>query len=616
MCGLVGYVNDKLFENEINYKLINSLIHRGPDDQSSLTFNDYGVFLGHTRTSIIDLTNGSQPLSTSNKDYTIIFNGGIYNFEALREELTSKGYVFSTTSDTEVLLNSYIEWGECVSDKLNGDFSFAIFDKRKKIIFFSRDPLGTKPLYFYEYNNFFMFSSELKPFKYLPIHLKPEIDNQVLTNKIFNDSENDQYTFLRNVINSDNGSNYIFDLKNRKLLKKRYFFLKETIEIKDYEESKYHLNYLLTKSCKLRSKIDVNLTSSLSGGLDSSIITTISSNEKFIRGKYKTVFSINYKNDLNPEFDNASRLASQNNLNHDILYLNHENIDFDLIDKISFHNEMITEPSIGPWILFQYMKKKGFKVSLDGHGADELFAGYKSHPEKIINSNFLLLFSKYWDDLDNSRYEMMDELEKKQYKKSSRIKFLLKNILNINSKNNKKIESNLIDLPNHKNKHRDKNIYKTKHKFNSMLYDQLFHGSFQTLNKKFDRLSMAHGFEIRPPFYDKEVISFALSIPPEFKIKNGYSKKILRDTYKDYLPKSIYNRKNKQGFSPQKNWYIKSLSDYVDFKINEPSFLNSSLFDGKKIQKKYNDLSHNKSYKLIKNMFSLIQANSIINNFS
>ena len=108
----------------------------------------------------------------------------------------------------------------------------------------------------------------------------------------------------------------------------------------------------------MRSKIDVNLTSSLSGGLDSSIISTIASNEKFIREKYETVFSINYKNDLNPEFNNAASLTGQNNLNHDVLYLDYESIDFDLIDKISFHNEMITEPSIGPWLIFQYMKKK------------------------------------------------------------------------------------------------------------------------------------------------------------------------------------------------------------------------------------------------------------------
>ena len=128
MCGLVGYVNNKTFENEINYKLVNSLVHRGPDDQSSVSFNDVGVFFGHTRTSIIDLTSGSQPLSTLNKDYTIIFNGGIYNFESLKEELISKGYVFSTTSDTEeYFLNPTLRWGEDVSQKLNGDFAFAIF---------------------------------------------------------------------------------------------------------------------------------------------------------------------------------------------------------------------------------------------------------------------------------------------------------------------------------------------------------------------------------------------------------------------------------------------------------------------------------------------------------
>ena len=616
MCGLVGYVNNKTFENEINYKLVNSLVHRGPDDQSSVSFNDAGVFFGHTRTSIIDLTSGSQPLSTLDKNYTIIFNGGIYNFESLKEELILKGYVFSTTSDTEVLLKSYIEWGEDVSQKLNGDFAFAIFDKKKNIIFFSRDHLGTKPLFFYEFNNFFMFSSELKPFKFLPPELRPKIDSQVLINKIYKDSENDKYTFLKNVVNSDNGTNYIFDLKNRKLSKKRFFFLKEIEEVKNYEESKYQLNYLLTKSCKLRSKIDVNLTSSLSGGLDSSIISTIASNEKFIREKYETVFSINYKNDLNPEFNNAASLTGQNNLNHDVLYLDYESIDFDLIDKISFHNEMITEPSIGPWLIFQYMKKKGFKVSLDGHGADELFAGYKSHPEKIQKSNLLLLFSKYWHDLDSSRYEMMDDSEKKLYKKSSKIKFLIKSVFNLSSQKSKKSQINFIDLPVRNNAPREKSIYKTKHRFNSMLYDQLFNGSFQTLNKKFDRLSMAHGFEIRPPFYDKDVISFALSLPPEFKIKNGYSKKILRDTYKEYLPTSTYDRKNKQGFSPQKNWYVKSLNNYVDFKINESSFLNSNLFDGKKIKKKYDDFSQSKNYKMTKLMFSFIQANSIMKNYT
>ena len=149
-----------------------------------------------------------------------------------------------------------------------------------------------------------------------------------------------------------------------------------------------------------------------------------------------------------------------------------------------------------------------------------------------------------------------------------------------------------------------------------MLYDQLFNGSFQTLNKKFDRLSMAHGFEIRPPFYDKDVISFALSLPPEFKIKNGYSKKILRDTYKEYLPTSTYDRKNKQGFSPQKNWYVKSLNNYVDFKINESSFLNSNLFDGKKIKKNMMILIKVKNYKMTKLMFSFIQANSIMKNYT
>lgn len=617
MCGLVGYSYKSIFDNQINHKLVNSLYHRGPDDQGSIHFEDYGIFFGHARTSIIDIKNGKQPLSTPDGNYSIIFNGGIYNFESLKEILISKGYNFYTTSDTEVLLYSYIEWGEKVSEKLDGDFVFAIFDKKKEIIFFSRDHLGTKPLFFYKYQDFFMFASELKTFKFLPSNLKPKVDKQILTNKIFKDSENDQDTFLSNVFNSDNGTNYIYSLKNKKLLKSRYFFLQENkLKIQKYEESIEHLNFLLTNSCKLRAKIDVNLTSSLSGGIDSSIITAISSRELDIKKKYNTVFSIHYKDDLNPEFSNAKVLANRNHLNHEVLYLDPKKTDFDLVDKISFHNEMITEPALGPWLLFEFMKKKGFKVSLDGHGADELFAGYKSHPEKIMKSDLSLIFSDYWKDLDITRYEIMDENEKLKYRPSSKIKFIIKYFLARNNKMEESVMSQFLAYKPQQNRQREKSKYISRYKFNNHLYDQMFNGSFQTLNKKFDRLSMAHGFEIRPPFFDKELIRFALSLPPEFKIKDGFSKKILRDTFKENLPLDTIARKNKQGFSPQKNWYVNSLTDYVIFKLSEPSFLNSSLFDGKSIRNHYHNFSKNRSYKMTKQIFSLIQANTMNNNFS
>lgn len=616
MCGLVGYIYKNLFDNDTNNKLLNSLFHRGPDNQSYYISKEEGLFFGHCRTSIVDIQNGNQPLVTDSKEYAIIFNGGIYNYEYLREDLISKGYNFATFSDTEVLLKSYIEWGEEVSHKLNGDFSFAIYDKRKRKIFFSRDHLGTKPLYFYEFNSLFMFSSELKPFKFLPSNLKPKINTNILVNKIYNDSENDKDTFLSNVINSDNGTSYTFDLVNKELKKKRYFRLKENNEKLTYEESIEKLHHLLDMSCKLRSTIDVNLTSGLSGGIDSSIITSISSNNLFINKKYNKVFSINYKNDLNPEFINAKLVASKNNLEHDIMYIDPESNNIDLIDKISYHNEMITEPALGPWLLFEHMKKNGFKVSLDGHGADELFAGYKTHPQKIMDSNFFFLFSKYWDDLDHSRYEMMDNYERNLFKKASKFKFLLKKFIKIRPKEQLQHLSKHLEHRPSINIPREKNIYHSKYKFNSILYDQLFHGSFQTLNKKFDRLSMAHGFEIRPPFYDINVIRFALSLPPDFKIKNGFSKRILRDAYKKDLPKEIINRKNKQGFGPQKEWYVKSLKNYVSSKINEPDFSNSILFDGKKIKNEYYLNNEKLSYKFHRTLFSFIQANSIIKNFT
>ena len=310
MCGIVGLIkfdNKKISEFHLN-NFTSSLEHRGPDSKDIFLNETKTVGLGHTRTSIFDLSkNGSQPMSYLNKRYWITFNGTIYNFIEIKEELEILGHKFKSRTDTEVIIAAYVQWGNKCQFKFNGDWAFAIWDETKKNLFVSCDRFGTKPLYYIKNNNYFIFASELKAFMSLKDDLKQEFDYNFFL--WLGKNHGSINTFLKNIFLLPGGFQININQNKNFVLKKWWKTIDHLVDVpKNYTDQVLLFKDLFFNSCKIRLRTDVPIASGLSGGLDSSsIVGTIekikeaSFNLSRYEEKYHKVFFCEFKNDENSE---------------------------------------------------------------------------------------------------------------------------------------------------------------------------------------------------------------------------------------------------------------------------------------------------------------------------
>ena len=574
MCGIAGFFNINGLDSKYG-KLINnmtdSMIHRGPDNRG--IYCDDFIALGHRRLSVIDLETGNQPMFDSEKRVGVVFNGEIYNFKELRKELESFGFKFYTCSDTEVIIHSYIKWGESFINKLNGMFAFALYDKLKRKLYLYRDRLGIKPLYYAFFHDYIIFASEPKALFFFPI--SKDINKKALSYYLSSHQINLlSSTLYENVSLLDSGTFLSYDSSGIKKIK--YW------ELKFYDEDKgedYYIENIrekLKKATLLRLISHVPLGAYLSGGVDSSILVTIISDE--IRDKLKT-FSVGLDIEGYNEFEYSNLLNNTLNIEHfNYFFENNDFLNFNRL-LVEIKNFPLNVPNE---VLLYYISKKlkeYVTVVISGEGADELFGGYGLFLRSVHDYSKMFLFNKcpdfYNDNVEHFAKESLQRLYKST--KFSTIEEFLYNIYSVFTLDEKNhllnfyTEDDFI-INNFKDKLEE---CKKESYYDKFLYFLEMH-HLQGLLLRNDNATMAASVECRVPFTDFEFVEFAFNIPFKYKIKwknsesqikalisnaseinekLDISKYILKKSFKGSVPDKILNR-NKFSFPvPLNEWF-------------------------------------------------------------
>lgn len=568
MCGIVGVIQrSESVEKKDLEKMMNLLRHRGPDDDG--LFIDKNVGLGHVRLSIQDLsTAGRQPFACNANRFHIVFNGEIYNFLELREELKSD-YIFKTKTDTEVILAAYLKWGEECLEKFNGDWAFAIYDSVEKKIFASRDRYGIKPFYYYHDKSRFIFSSEIKAI--LPFIDVVQNDSLIYDYLVFKRTDHSKETFFSKVYRLGHGESLTY--QNDKLEINRWYNIRDRIK-KVEKPSMARFRELLNNSISMRLRSDVPVGVSLSGGIDSSAITSVvtSDLDRTDINTFSAVYGKNYSADES-EFIDCYRDELQN-----MHYTVPDSLSFlrDMEDFVYAQGEPVS--TIGPYAQFKVMElaKGKVKVTLDGQGADEQLAGY----HYFISTYFIELFKK------RKLYSLVREIFTYLIKQRSlfAFKYLIYYTLSNKLKNyaNRKtasfVKRDFMSQWEGNSEVRKKLLNPID--LNELLIDH-FEYKLEHLLKWDDLNAMNFSIESRVPFLDHNLVEYSLGLDSVWKIRNSETKFILRESVRDILPKKIYSRRDKKGFSNPADYWFRDpkIIEKVHNIIRSKSFENRGYFD-------------------------------------
>ena len=557
MCGISGIKAKG--DQERNIKQMSLLLqHRGPENTSFYNYENY--WLGHNRLRIIDIKNGDQPMFNSDKSVAIIFNGEIYNYRSLKARLKSKGFIFKTKSDTEVLINLYLDKGLRMFEFLNGIFAFAILDKNYDRLLLGRDHFGVKPLFYFHSNDSLIFSSESKAILSHPMVPKVKNKNAIhlLANLRYIQSKEG---IFKDIYQIPPGC-YIKYENNIVKVKSYYDFNPKTISI-DKRQAQEGIIDHFQKAVKKQLVSDVPIGVYLSGGIDSSAIVAMMSN---LGVKNISTFTLGF-NEPTDEFESAKIISDWFNTNHHQL-----NLDLNPLQNfpnVIWHSEVPKINLLQGFAMSSFVSKH-VKVVLGGLGGDELFAGYEIHRifymlkslnklipksmEKYIGNPLSEIISAFQRStgllrLDEYRRGLETVLASGNILKQL---LILRNVWDQDTSLLKVIYTpNFIKTGIRSVKEEFKNIA-SKYQNRSYL-DQVLSIEFQTkmINDYLwteDRMSMAHSIEQRVPFLDKDLVEFSFSIPAELKLSGGNTKSLFRTSLNNFLPKEIINKK-KWGFS-------------------------------------------------------------------
>lgn len=566
MCGISGILSfDGKYNKENILKMNKMLSHRGPDDEGTY-FDDF-IGLGHRRLSIIDLSKaGHQPMSDESKRYWIIFNGEVYNYLEIREELLEKGYAFHSNTDTEVILNSYIEWGvECLQ-KFNGMWAFAIWDKETKELFCARDRFGVKPFYYYHEDGYFVFASEIKAI--LEAEGVPREPNNIRILQYLGNYpllENNS-TFFKDIFQLP-PSHYALIKKGEVKIERYWDIEKKNIEGVGAKEKFLEL---FKDSIKLRLRSDVPVGTCLSGGLDSSSIVCVL-NKMIDPSKQKT-FSSCFEDKRFDEREYIEEVVKATSVNPFYTFPDIKEL-YPKIEKVVWHHdEPFDSTSIfAQWSVMELAKKNEVIVLLDGQGSDEILAGY--HPYKLflfldsvkrknlveIIKNYKYLFEavqSYRKTTDKSFLEFIKQISNSKFRSAKGDSNYTKKYINPEF-----LDSNLnelkLSLP-----------LKFNNKLENKLYQDTYFSSLPKLLQYEDRNSMAFSIESRVPFLDYRLVEFIFSLPVKYKLNKGWTKYILRKSMNGILPEKIRCRKDKMGFVTPQDIWLKEIETNVRQIVN------------------------------------------------
>lgn len=598
MCGVSGIYNfDKSnVSKEDVQELTQKLIHRGPDYGNIFLHNNLGI--GHRRLSIIDVSSKAhQPMSTKDNRYHIVFNGEIYNFLELKEELITKGCKFLTESDTEVLLEGYAFEGVDFIKKLNGMFAFAIYDKESYDIILARDRFGIKPLYFFNDNNRFIFSSEIEPIKKV-VNKKLNINKQALSEYMWFGNPLGDNTIYKEIKEVSPAT--IMKVSTNKIESKKYYNLIQPTK-QNLNESEVIKKIKLKLDNAVRRQLigEYPINIFLSGGIDSSTITAIAS--KYYSQKINT-YSVKFDFDKGEnELPLARQVAKKFNTNHHEVEINGQNLIPVIEQLVKAHGEPFADAANIPLFLLTKKLSSEIKVVLQGDGGDEVFGGYSryntvSNIAKWRKYRFVLPILNSINTNNKKLLRAKRFLNAILSKDDAKRNALLLTMEDANSNPYRTLNSNLNkDLNSLQAFKRYYDLYNNYDKKD--LVQNLFYTDMQVILKdtfleKVDKSTMQNGIEVRVPFLDNDLVDYMISIPAHYKVKNGKQKYLLKKAMEGTVPNEILYGK-KHGFGvPYGFWLTKDLKDYFIAQINTES--SKHFFNQEEVIKLFNNHIKNK----------------------
>lgn len=590
MCGIAGYIGKKNISISKIRDTMNVMKNRGPDFQDWCSFkhNETNIYLFHSRLSIIDLdVRSNQPFKFNN--YTIVFNGEIYNYIEVRTKLEKIGHKFSTDSDTEVLLKAYVEYGEQCVNYFNGMWAFAIWDDKNKFLFLSRDRFGEKPLYYHNTNNEFYFASEVKAIQSL-LDYKLKINYNhikrylVYGYKFLNKTKNN---FFKDVDEVEYANNILINTEGE-IIKSKFWKPKSNIEKLSLNDAIDGVKKHLIQSVKLRLRSDVPLAFCLSGGVDSASLASIAKKEF---GYDVTAFSIIDQDERYNELDNINATVKDLNCKSHLVHLDYKNMIDRLESLVEYHDSPISTISyLVHSMLSEQISQSGFKVSVSGTSGDELFTGYYDH----FNLHLYEMrnepnFKKYLDDWQSN----IGNFVRNPYLKNPKLYFDDQSIRDHNHLNSELFASYLKE--DYSITYDDENF--TGSLLRNRMLNELFHEITPVILHEDDLNSMYYSIENRSPYLDYKLFEFAYSIPAKYLINNGYGKYILRKAVKGILNDKVRLDRKKLGF----NASINSVIDINNNRTKEFLLSDGPIFDlvdkgkiEKFIENKFFENSHKK----------------------
>lgn len=620
MCGIAGIVrfneHSDSFDKESVGLAIKNISKRGPDYQS--VYQKDKFCFGHARLSIIETSAlSNQPMADVSGRYVITYNGELYNFKSLRKELESLGATFNTQSDTEVLLNAYIYFGINCLQKFNGFFAFAIYDTQDDILFAARDRMGIKPFYYQADEKSFAFASELKALH--PISKNWNLDYEAMRLYF-------ELTYVPAPLSMISGIKKLIPgefvlIKNGQTEIKKYFELTpQTTCNDDFNAASTKVKEHLTRSVSMRMLADVPLGTFLSGGIDSSVISMLASRQK----SSLETFSLGFK-DL-PWFDESKYAQSVANhigsRHHEIMVSENE-----LCSHLGVMLETIDEPFADSSALAVFALSKEtsnhVKVALSGDGADELFAGYNKHRALLRSENwavgniflettspFFNLFKSSRDGAWNNRFRKLQKYTSMLSLPLNQRYWVLAAWTNEERVNDLLINNNAIS--NFKKEFLE-SIEKCE--LNQLLLADLSLVLPNDMLTKVDRMSMAHGLEVRTPFLDHELVQYVNELPFSYKANLNQGKLLLRKAFENDLPSVIFSR-TKKGFEiPVERWLKNSLQDELNAHTNNEFINKQGIFNPIEIDNLKRQLHSKNSAQSATTLWSLLVFQSWWKNY-
>lgn len=598
MCGITGIF---AFNQIGSFYMINLgksielLSHRGPDGRG--TFVDDLIALGHRRLSIIDTANGRQPMHDVSDRYVIVFNGEIFNYRQLREQLIAEfGCTFNTESDTEVLLSAYIHWGvECLP-KLNGFFAFAIYDKQTHEIFVGRDRLGVKPLLYYMDEDKFIFASEMK--SVLTFNIPKEIDwasvRQYFTLGYIPEPD----SIFKNIKKVQAGSYLLISKKS--VTRKKYYSLPEANKIVNgdsFERAAENVKTLFEQSISDRLVSDVPVGAFLSGGIDSSIVVAAASRQV----ENLHTFSVGFKDaSFYDETKSAELVAKTCNTNHTSLILSRTELADHVMNCLESMSEPFGDTSALPFYLLSKKVAPSIKVVLSGDGADELFGGYNKHKAEWMIKNptwqirmaqllqpITKMLSANRSSAVGDKIRQLQKLVNGMHLTNAERYYLWCSVMP-ESQQSEMLDASMEGKEEYMTRKLD-NIRRFKNNpydLNTVLNTDMELVLGSDMLHKVDSMSMAHGLEVREPFLDYRLLEYVSALPSDYKINKGGTKMVLKEAFKDELPKEILT-KPKHGFDvPLTVIFSKELKTWIlDELLSEDLIKEQRVFNWNYIRK-------------------------------